>query len=61
MEDEDLAPKRMPAKKRDLSPMSVGEMNAYIGELEDEIVRVRSEIERKQKHRAGIEGLFKKK
>jgi uncharacterized small protein (DUF1192 family) len=61
IEEEDLAPRRMPAKKRDLGPMSVAEMEAYIGELEEEIVRVRAEIGKREKHRAGIEGLFKKR
>ena len=61
IEDEDLAPRKVPAKKRDLAPMSVAEMQSYIGELEDEIARVRTEIEKRHKHRAGIEGVFKQK
>lgn len=60
MDEEDLAPRRMPVKKRDLGPMSVGEMATYISDLEDEIVRVRAEIDKRQKHRAGIEGVFRK-
>jgi uncharacterized small protein (DUF1192 family) len=60
MDEEDLAPRRMPAKKRDLGPMSVGEMQAYIVDLEEEIARVRLEIGKRERHRAGVEGLFKK-
>ena len=37
IEEEDLAPRRMPAKKRDLGPMSVAEMHGYIAEMEEEI------------------------
>ena len=42
----------------DLSPLSVGDLHAYIGDLEQEIGRVRAEIEAKGAARGGAEALF---
>ena len=58
MEDENL-PQRAPAKKRDLDPMSIEELQEYIDEMMEEIERVRAEISRKEAHRASVDNLFK--
>jgi uncharacterized small protein (DUF1192 family) len=60
MDMEELEPRRKSAQLKLLDPMSVGELQDYIAELEAEIARVRKAIDAKQSHRAGIEGLFKK-
>jgi uncharacterized small protein (DUF1192 family) len=60
MDEEDLAPLKQPKKKRDLTPMAVAELEAYIAELEDEIARARAEIGAKRKQRGGAEALFKR-
>ncbi|MAI49409.1 MAG: DUF1192 domain-containing protein [Rhodospirillaceae bacterium] len=49
----------MPKPKRDLDPISIGELHEYIADLHEEIERVRAEIERKEAHRAGVQSIFK--
>lgn len=60
MDVEDLEPRKQPAPKRNLEPLSLGELNEYISELEAEIQRVRETIAAKQKGRQGAESLFRK-
>ncbi|HEX9835368.1 MAG TPA: DUF1192 domain-containing protein [Alphaproteobacteria bacterium] len=60
MEDEDLQPRTKKPAPKNLDPMSIGELESYIGELEGEILRARAEIERKRKVRGGAEALFRK-
>ncbi len=60
MDEEDLVPLRQPAKPRDLTPMGVAELEAYIQRLEEEIARARTEIAAKRKQRGGAEALFKR-
>ena len=60
MDEEDLAPRKGPAKLRDLDPLSIEDLEEYIAELEAEIRRAREDIEKKERHRAGVEGLFKR-
>ena len=60
MDEEDLLPLRQPKPKRDLAPMGIAELEAYIAELEDEIARARTEIAAKRKHRGGADALFKR-
>lgn len=60
MEDDELEPRNKPAKLRDLSPMSIDELEAYIGDLEAEIVRARDDIAAKRQQRGGAEALFKR-
>lgn len=60
MDEEDLEPRRKAAKKRDLTLLAIAELEAYIGELEDEITRARTEIAAKRKQRGGAESLFKR-
>ena len=60
MEDEDLDPRRKTPKKRDLTPLSIDELEAYIAEMEGEILRVREAISAKRQQRGGAESLFKR-
>jgi uncharacterized small protein (DUF1192 family) len=60
MDEEDLLPLRQPPKKRDLAPLAIAELEAYIAELEGEIARARTEIAAKRKQRGGAEALFKR-
>jgi uncharacterized small protein (DUF1192 family) len=41
-EDEDLAAQHKVPKKKDLTPLSLAELDAYIADMESEILRVRS-------------------
>jgi len=58
-EEPDDRPRSEAPKRRDLSVMSVEELQAYIAELEAEIARVRTELEAKQSVRGAAEALFK--
>jgi uncharacterized small protein (DUF1192 family) len=60
MDEEDLLPQKKKPAKKDLSPLGVTELEAYIGELEEEIARARVEIAAKRKHRSGVDALFKR-
>jgi uncharacterized small protein (DUF1192 family) len=60
VDEDDLVPLRQPAKKRDLVPMAIAELEAYILGLEAEIMRARDEIAAKRKQRGGAESLFKR-
>jgi uncharacterized small protein (DUF1192 family) len=60
MIEDDLAPRRQPPAKRDLTPLAITELEAYIVELEDEIARTRREIAAKRAQRGGAEALFKR-
>lgn len=60
MDEQDLEPR---AKKRDvknLEVLSVEALGDYIAELEEEIARVREEIERKKSARSAAESVFRK-
>jgi uncharacterized small protein (DUF1192 family) len=60
MGEEELLPLRKKPPKRDLTPLAVAELEAYIGELEEEIARARLEITAKRKQRTGADALFKR-
>jgi uncharacterized small protein (DUF1192 family) len=60
MDEEDLLPRQKKPQKKDLAPLSIAELEAYIGELEQEIERVRGEIAAKRKQRSGADALFKR-
>lgn len=60
MEPEDMLPRTVKPQLRSLDPMSVEELEAYIGELETEIARVRQDIEKKTKHRSSADSLFRR-
>lgn len=55
--DDDL-PLNAPKPKRNLDPMSIDELEDYILEMEEEITRVRAEIDRKKAHLASVDRLF---
>jgi len=56
---EDLEPQRPAIKPLDLQQMSIGELKDYIASLEAEIARAAAMIEQKERHRSGLDGLFK--
>lgn len=60
MDEEDLEPRRKKPQLRDLAPLAIAELEEYIGELENEILRVKNEIAAKRKQRGGAESLFKR-
>jgi uncharacterized small protein (DUF1192 family) len=60
MDEEDLLPRHKKPQKKDLTPLGIAELEAYIGELEAEIARARAEIGAKQKQRSGADALFKR-
>lgn len=60
MDEEDLSPRRPAPQKRDLAPLAIAELEAYVVELEGEIARVRREIAAKRAQRGGAEALFKR-
>lgn len=60
MDEDDLVPLRKPKQKRDLAPLGIAELEAYIAELDAEIARARDEIAMKRKQRGGAEALFKR-
>ena len=58
--DDDDPPARRTAPPKDLTPLSVDELQDYIAGLEAEIARARAAISAKESHRSGAEGLFKR-
>jgi len=60
MDEEDFLPRKVKPQPKNLDPMSIDELEAYIGELESEIARIRGEITKKQKIRDGAASLFRK-
>lgn len=62
MDDDDLPrpPARTGPQPRDLTPMGVAELGAYIAALKAEIARVEAAIEAKLGQRMGAESVFKK-
>jgi uncharacterized small protein (DUF1192 family) len=60
VDEEDLMPRHQPPKPKDLTPLGVAELEAYIAGLEAEIARARTEIAVKEKQRSGAEALFKR-
>lgn len=63
MDPEELEPKKRKLRKIepiDLAPLSVDELNEYIGEMETEIARVKAAIASKTSHRSGAEAFFKR-
>jgi uncharacterized small protein (DUF1192 family) len=59
-EEEDLAAQKKAPKKKDLTPLSIAELDEYIAALEAEIQRVREAIAAKRRQRGGAESLFKR-
>ena len=59
MDIDDLEPRKGKPQLKNLEPMGLDELREYIARLEDEITRTQIEIDRKEKHRQGLDGLFK--
>jgi uncharacterized small protein (DUF1192 family) len=59
-EDEDIAAQKQAPKKKDLTPLSIAELEDYIAEMEAEILRVREALAAKRRQRGGAESLFKR-
>lgn len=59
MFDEEL-PGKKPAVVKNLEPMSVDELRAYIVDLKAEIARVEADIAKKQAHKSAADFFFKK-
>lgn len=62
MDDDDLprSPAQTRPAPRDLAPLGVAELEAYIAELRAEIARAEAAIKAKLGQRAGAESFFKK-
>lgn len=62
MDDDDLPQSAAgkPPKPKDLAPLSIAELEAYIDRLKAEIGRAEEAIRAKQGQRAGAEAFFRK-
>jgi uncharacterized small protein (DUF1192 family) len=60
MDEEELEPRRRRPQPKDLEPLGIAELEAYIAGLEAEIARARNEIAGKRARRGGAEALFGK-
>jgi uncharacterized small protein (DUF1192 family) len=60
MFEDDLEPRSKQPKPKDLSLLSVQDLEAYILALEAEIGRAKAEIAGRQKQKSGAEALFKR-
>ena len=59
MDTDDLEPRKAKPQPKNLDPMSVEELAAYIDDLKAEIRRVEENMQRKKAHLAAAAGLFK--
>jgi uncharacterized small protein (DUF1192 family) len=59
MDFEELDPKTKKPQPRNLQPMSIAELGAYIETLKAEIARVEAEIAAKKAQQTGAASLFK--
>ena len=59
MEEEDLVPKTVRPKPKDLEVLSIESLQDYIAELEAEIERARRAIDAKQNWRGKADSFFK--
>jgi len=59
MDLEDLEPRKMAAKPKDLDAMGIEELEAYLAELEAEATRVKTAIEGKKSYLTGAKSFFK--
>ena len=60
MDLDDLEPRKQQPKPKDLEVMGVDELEAYLGELEEEANRVREKIAAKKAYLSGADALFKR-
>lgn len=59
MFDDDLDPKKKPAKAKNLEPMSVDELTDYVETLKAEIIRAEAEIAKKKAYASAASSFFK--
>ena len=59
MFDDDLDPRTKKPALKNLEPMSIDELEAYIRSMEGEIERVRAEIAKKKAHQQAANSIFK--
>nr|WP_298687490.1 DUF1192 domain-containing protein [uncultured Dongia sp.] len=59
MDTDDLDPITKKPKLRNLDPLGVEDLQAYIAQLREEIARVEADIAKKKKHLSAAESLFK--
>ncbi len=57
--DDDSDPKTKKPKPRALDNVSVPELRDYVLQLKNEIARVEAEIQKKEKHKAAVDALFR--
>ena len=60
MFDDDNTPKNMPKKPKPLDKLSIEELEQYITDMKNEILRVEREIVKKKDHKEAMSSLFKK-
>lgn len=59
MFDDDLSPQKKAPKLRNLEPMSVDELAAYVEEMKAEILRTEAEIAKKKAYATAASSFFK--
>jgi uncharacterized small protein (DUF1192 family) len=59
MLEEDLEPQKKAASQKNLEPLSLDELEQYIADLKQEIVRAEDEIKRKKAHLDAASSIFK--
>ena len=59
MDTDDLEPRKAKPQLKNLDPMSVEELAAYVEDLKTEIRRVEENMARKRAHLSAAAGLFK--
>lgn len=60
MFDDELEPRKKAAALRNLEPMSVDELAAYVADMKAEITRVEAEISKKKSYAEAASSFFKK-
>lgn len=59
MFDDDLDPRTKKAVRKNLEPMSIDELGHYIKSMQEEIERVRAEMEKKKAYQQAASSIFK--
>jgi uncharacterized small protein (DUF1192 family) len=59
MDEEEARPRPKPEVARDLRPMSVVELEAYIAQLRAEMARVEAEVGKRKDVRSAADALFR--
>jgi uncharacterized small protein (DUF1192 family) len=59
-DDDDLDPRSKKPQLKNLDPMSIEDLRAYIAEMQAEIARVEDKIKAKQAHAQAAQSIFKR-